>query len=58
MSHREPFYLLDELSAARHSLHFITPRARDDSSTLINGAVEVRLNQSGAAACPPARVSR
>lgn len=58
MSHREPFYLLDELSAARHSLHFITPRARDDSSTLINGAVEVRLNQSGAAACPPTRVSR
>lgn len=58
MSHREPFYLLDELSAARHSLHIITPRAQDDSSALINGAAEVRLNQSGAAACPPARVCR
>lgn len=43
MSHREPFYLLDELSAARHSLHSIAPLARRDSPALINGAGEVGL---------------
>lgn len=58
MSHREPFYLLDELSAAHHSLHFITPHDEDDSSALIDGAAEVRLNRSVACVFPQARGSR